>query len=93
MDELNLGMMARKGKSLRFIQCPLHFTLRFPSGSVVKNPLEMQVTWEIWVQSLNGEDPLEEEMATHSSILAWEIPQTEESRGLQSKGSHRVGHD
>ena len=88
MDELNLGMMARKGKSLRFIRCPLHFTLRFPSGSVVKNPLAMQVTWEIWVQSLNGDDPLEEEMAIHSSILAWEIPQTEESRGLQSKGSH-----
>ena len=88
MDESNLGMMARKGKSVRFIRCPLHFILRFPSGSMVKNLLVMQATREIWVQSLNGEDPFEEEMATHSSILAWEIPRTEKPRGLQSKGSH-----
>ena len=40
-----------------------------------------------------GEDPLEEEMATHSSILAWRIPWTEEPGGLQSMGSQRVGHD
>ena len=39
------------------------------------------------------EDPLEEEMATHASILAWEIPRTEESGGLQSMGLQRVGHD
>ena len=45
------------------------------------------------VQSLGGEDPLEEEMATHSSILAWRIPRTEESGGQQSIGSHRVRHD
>ena len=43
--------------------------------------------------SLGQEDPLEKEMATHSSILAWRIPWTEESGGLQSMGSHRVGHD
>ena len=42
---------------------------------------------------LGWEDPLEEEMAAHSSILAWEIPQTEESHGLQSMGSQRVRHD
>ena len=48
---------------------------------------------EIWVQSLGWEDPLEKEMATHSSILAWEIPWTEGSGGLQSMGSQRVGHD
>ena len=48
-------------------------------GSVVKNPLAMQ---EMWVQSLGQEDPLEEEMATHSSILSWEIPWTEEPGGL-----------
>ena len=41
---------------------------------------------EMWVQSVGCEDPLEEEMATHSSILAWEIPQTEEPGGLQSIG-------
>ena len=45
------------------------------------------------VQSLGQEDPLEEEMATHSSILAWRIPWTEEPGGLQSIGSQRVGHD
>ena len=41
--------------------------------------------WETWVQSLGGEDPLEKEMAIHSSILAWRIPWTEEPGGLQSK--------
>ena len=45
------------------------------------------------VQSLGREDLLEKEMATHSSILAWKIPWTEEPGGLQSKGSQRVGHD
>ena len=48
---------------------------------------------ELHVQSLGGEDPLEEEMATHSSILAWEIPWTEESGGPQSMGSQRVEHN
>ena len=48
---------------------------------------------EIRVQSLGWEDPLEKEMATHSSILAWRIPWTEEPGGLQSTGSQRVGHD
>ena len=48
---------------------------------MVKNLLAVQ---EMWVQSLGGEDPLEEEMVTHSSILVWEIPWTEEPGGLQS---------
>ena len=48
---------------------------------------------ETWVQSLDQEDPLEKEMATHSSILAWRIPWTEEPSGLQSMGSQRVRHD
>ena len=48
---------------------------------------------ETWVQSLGREDPLEKEMATHSSILAWRIPWTEEPGGLQSTGSQRVGHN
>ena len=47
----------------------------------------------MWVQSLGPEDPLEEGMATHSSILAWRISWTEEPGGLQSVGSPRVGHD
>ena len=48
---------------------------------------------EMQVWSLGQEDPLEEEMATHFSIAAWEIPQTEEPGGLQFKGLQRVGHD
>ena len=48
---------------------------------------------ETWVQSLGGEDPLQEEIATHSSILAWEIPWIEEPDGLQSMRSQRVVHD
>ena len=48
---------------------------------------------EIQIWSLGRRDPLEEEMATHSSILAWEIPWTEERGGQQSTGSQRVGHD
>ena len=49
--------------------------------------------WEIRVQSLGWEDLLEKEMATHSSILAWKIPWTEEPGRVQSMGSQRVGHD
>ena len=49
--------------------------------------------WETQVQSLGREDPLEKEMATHSSTLAWRIPWTEEPGGLQSTGSQRVGHN
>ena len=48
---------------------------------------------ETWVQFLGREDLLEEGMATHSSVLAWRIPWTEEPGGLQSVGSQRVGHD
>ena len=58
--------------------------LGFPVGSVVKNPPAMQ---ETWVRSLGQEDPLEKEMAIHSSIPAREIPWTEEPGGLQSTGS------
>ena len=53
----------------------------------------MQEMQETWVQSLGRKDPLEKEMATHSSILAWEIPWTEEPGRLQSIGSQRVGHN
>ena len=59
-------------------------------AQMVKNPSALQ---ETWVQSLGWEDPLEKEMATHSSVLAWRIPWMEEPGGLQSMGSQRVGHD
>ena len=57
---------------------------------MVKSPPAKQ---ETQAQSLDQEDPLEEEMATHSSMLAWEIPWIEEPGGLQSMGSQRVGHN
>ena len=56
-------------------------------AQTVKNPLAMQELQETWVQSLGLEDPLEDGTATHSSILAWRIPCTEESGGLQSTES------
>ena len=65
----------------------------FPGGPVVKNLPEMQEPQEMQIQSLGWEDPLEECMVTHSSILAWRIPWTEEPGRLQSMGSQRVGHD
>ena len=57
---------------------------------MVKNPPAIQ---ETWVLSLGQEDSLEKGMVTHSSILAWRIPRTEEPGGLQSMGSQRVKHD
>ena len=59
-------------------------------AQTVKNLPEM---WETWVRSLGWEDPLEKEMAIHSSTLAWKIPWTEEPGRLQSRGLQRVGHD
>ena len=59
----------------------------FPSGSAVTNLPTMQSTREMWVGSLGLEDPPEKGMATHSGILAWEIPWTEEPGRLQSMGS------
>ena len=57
---------------------------------MVKNPLAVQ---ETQVRSLGGEYPLEKEMATHSNILAWKIPWTEDPGWLQTMGSQRAGHD
>ena len=60
---------------------------------MVQRLKRLAAMWETWVRSLGQEDPLEKEMATHSSILAWRIPGTEEPSGLPSMGSHRVGHN
>ena len=60
---------------------------------MVKNPPAIQEMQETQVRSLGWEDPLEYEMATHSSILAWKIPRPEESGGLQAMGPKRVGYD
>ena len=69
---------------------PLQYSWASQVAQVVKNPPAMR---ETWVQSLGWQDPLEEGMATHSSVLAWRIPRPEEPGGLQSMGSQRVGHD
>ena len=68
----------------------MYIWLGFLGGSVVKN---LPAKQETWVHSPGQEDPLEMGMATHSSILAWRIPWTEEPGRLQSMGSQRVGHD
>ena len=65
----------------------------FGGGSVAQMVKNLPATQKTKVQSLGWEDPLEKEMVIHSSILAWRIPWTEEPGGLQSMGSHRVGHD
>ena len=62
-------------------------SLHFPGGSVVKNANAGDAVDNSWIPGL--EDPLEKEMETHSSILAWEIPRTEEPGGLQSMGSQK----
>ena len=64
--------------------------MAFPEAQRVKDLSTMQKTWVLF---LGWEDPLEKEMATHSSILAWRIPWTEERGRLQSMGLQRVGHD
>ena len=60
---------------------------------VAQTVKSLPAMWETWVQSLHQEGPLEKEMATHSSILAWKIPWMDESARLQSVGWQRVRHD
>ena len=69
---------------------PVYLTRASLLAQSVKNLPAVQ---ETWFQPLSWEDPLEKEMATHASILTWEMPWTEEPGGLQSMGSQRVGHD
>ena len=69
---------------------PSYLGFSFLLAQMVKRLSTMQ---ETWVRSLGQEDPLEKEMAIHSSTIAWKIPRTEEPGRLQSMGSQRVGHD
>ena len=79
---------------LLILCCKLEAYSGFPGGPLVKRThLPVQETSETQTGSLGREDPLEEGMATHSSILAWRITWTEEAGGLQSRGSQRVGHN
>ena len=64
-----------------------------PGGAAERTRLPVQETQETRVRTLGQEDAFELEVATHSVILAWDIPQSEEPVGLQSTGSQRVGHD
>ena len=73
---------------------PVHEIAGSSGASLVAQRLKhLPAMQETWVRSLGREDPLEKEMATHSSILAWRIPWTEEPGGLQSTGLQRVRHD
>ena len=84
----------REVRSLALKQMKMYQIMKTFGASLiaqsVKNPPAMQQTQ---VQSLGWEDPLEKEMASHSSILAWKIPRTEEPGRLQPMGSQRIGHD
>ena len=82
--------MVTKGDGEGGINQEVGITIYTLMAQIVKNPPAMQ---EIWVRFLGWEELLEEGMATHSSILAWRIPWTEEPGRLQSIESHRVGHD
>ena len=70
----------------------LSASLDIRTSLVAQTVKRLSTMWETWVRALGREDPLEKEMATHSSILAWKIPWMEPGR-LQSMGSQRVGHD
>ena len=72
---------------------PYIYIYSFPGGTGAKDPVCQYRRQEMQVQSLGQEDPLEEDIATHSSIFAWRIPWTEEPVRLQSIGSQRVKHN
>ena len=74
---------------ISYVSCVCRRVLYLVAQTVKRLP----TLWETRVRALGREDPLEKEMATHSSILAWNMPWTEESGRLQSMGSQRVGHD
>ena len=80
------GSERSAGKGIGY---PLQYSWASLVAQLVKN---LPAMWETWVQSLGWEDPLEKGQATHSTILAWRVPWTEEPGGLQSKGLQRVGH-
>ena len=71
----------------------LAYSVCYRTSVVAQSIKSLSAMQETQVQSLGGKDPLEEEMTTYSSILAWEIPRTEGLGGLQSMGSHGVRHD
>ena len=81
-----LGSLWGLNELTKYIKCLANYL-------IAQRLKHLPAMWETWVWSLDWEDPLEKEMATHSSILAWRIPWKEEPGGLQSTGSQRVRHD
>ena len=84
---LSPGLGRSDGEGIGY---PLQYSWTSLVTQLVKN---LPAMWEAWVRSLSWEDPLEKEMATHSSILAWKTPRMKEPGRLQSMGSQRIGHD
>ena len=89
ISNLFFGQPLQRGSALVLPSPPGHFSST-PPAQTVKH---LSTMWDTRVRSLGQEDPLEKEMATHSSTIAWKIPWTEEPGRLQSMGSQRVGHD
>ena len=92
MKDLSLGDLSKSG----YKPASFYLTVSYPNigaSLVAQRVKRLPAMWETWVQSLDWEDTLEKETATHSSILAWKIPWTGELGRLLSMGSQRIGHD
>ena len=93
LDEPQDGLKIA-GRNISNLRYTDDITLMAEKASLVAQMVKrLPAMWETWVQSLGWEDPLEKEMATHSSTLAWKIPWVEGPGGLQSIGLQRVRHD
>ena len=88
-----MGLKLAKVNRIQSLAFSSFYSLLQGASLVALSVKNLPAVQETWVQSLGWEDPLEKEMATHSSVLAWRIPRTEEPGGLQSMGSQRVRHD
>ena len=96
MENLGGGLVTKSCLTLATlwtVACQAPLSMGFSRGAslIVQTVKSLSATWETWVQPLGWEDPLEKEMAIHSSILAWKMPWTEEPGGLQSLGLQKVG--
>ena len=92
MFSVFIGVVTRVRASFIMLRLWICATL-FKTSLVAQMVKHLPTMWETWVRFLGQEDPLEKEMATHSSILAWKIPWMEEPGRLQSMGSQRVRHN
>ena len=92
MSSVFIGAVTRVSASFIMLHLWICATL-FKASLVAQMVKHLPTVWETWVRFLGREDPLEKEMAIHSSILAWKIPWMEEPGRLQSMGSQRVGHN